>query len=145
MVKQWKYKNKYVKEIPEGYVGFIYLITNNLNGWIYVGKKVFNFNRKKKLTKKEKLEPENKRKKCKIVTTDSKWEDYWGSSKTLQEDIDKYGKENFTRTIICYCTDKRELTYKEVWWQFKYNVLEVDSYNFSILGRFFKKKQDAGH
>lgn len=143
MIKAWKYKSKEVKEIPEEYIGFVYLITNKENGWIYVGKKFANFTRKKALTKKEKLLPENKRKKFKMVVSGSGWEDYWGSSETLVEDVKKYGKENFKREIICFCTDKRELTYREVWWQFKYNVLEVPSYNFSILGRFFKKKDNG--
>lgn len=139
----WKYKGEDMVAIPEGNMGFIYLITNMANGKIYIGKKFFNFTRRKLLTKKDKLLPENKRKKYKTVILDGKWENYFSSSASLLADIEIYGKENFAREIICFCRDKRELTYKEVWWQFNYNVLEVPSYNENILGRFFKSKSNV--
>jgi hypothetical protein len=137
---EWIYKGKPLKQVPEGYVGFVYMIVNNANGFIYIGKKVFNFTRKVKLTKKDKLLPENKRKKFKVVISDSKWQDYWGSSATLLADLEIYGKESFSREILMFCRDKTELTYKEVWYQFHYDVLNRNSYNNTILGRFYKKK-----
>ena len=87
----WKYKGKYLKEIPEEYFGFIYKIINKLTGCFYIGKKYFELSNRKKLTKKEKLLPENKRKRYKVVKTDSKWLHYWGSSLPLLADINQYG------------------------------------------------------
>ncbi len=140
-MKGWKYKGRYLREIPEGYFGFIYIITNKLTGCFYIGKKYFELSNRKKLTKKEKLLPENKRKRYKTVKSDSKWLHYWGSSLPLLADIKEYGEENFDRKILHLCKDKTELTYMEVKEQFKHNVLECNSYNGNILSRFFKQKQ----
>lgn len=138
----WKYKGKLLSDskIPEGSIGFIYKITRLSDGKLYIGKKVLTFTRKKKLTKAEKLLPENKRRKFKQVTTDSGWENYWGSCKELKEDVDNLGEEAFSREIIEFCADKKSLTYKEVWHQFKHDVLECNSYNGNILSRFFRPK-----
>ena len=45
---QWTYQGKIVEQIPEEYVGFVYLITNLTNGKKYIGKKLAQF----KVTKK---------------------------------------------------------------------------------------------
>jgi len=34
----WTYQNQIVEEIPEGYIGFVYLITNLKTGQKYIGK-----------------------------------------------------------------------------------------------------------
>lgn len=140
----WKYKNKNITEesLPEGAVGFIYKITRIDNGRIYIGKKQLAFSRRKKLTKAEKLLPENKRRKFKVVQTNSGWQTYWGSCKELIADVNLLGEQAFKREIIEFCFDKKSLTYREVWHQFKFDVLEIDSYNGNILSRFFRKKEE---
>jgi hypothetical protein len=97
----WEYK----EEINESeYFGFVYKIENLSNGMFYIGKKQFQFKRKVKLkTRKNKI--------TKIKKSD--WEDYWGSSKELLQDIKILGKENFKRVILRLCKTKSEQTYYE--------------------------------
>ena len=38
-VMTWMFEGKPVKDIPEGYVGFVYEITNTTTGRKYIGKK----------------------------------------------------------------------------------------------------------
>ena len=139
----WTYQNQEITtidQIPEGTFGYIYLITNILTNKFYVGKKQLSSNRKAKLTKKEKLLPENKRKRFKRVIKETDWLTYWGSSDELKQDIEKLGIENFKREILCFCSTKMNLSYYEVHYQFKYDVLFKDSYNKNILGKFYKGK-----
>lgn len=115
--------------------GFVYKITNLRTNRIYIGKKQLFYNRKKKLTKKEKaLTP---RKRFKRVQTSSGWEKYNGSNKDLLADIAN-GDPIHKEIIIC-ASSKAQLTYYEVKYQFIYEVLETDSYNDSILGKFYRK------
>ena len=62
----WLYKNTPLEEIPDGYVSFVYLITNQVTGRKYIGKKLFKFTRS---TKKK-----GKRVKKEV---DSDWKDYY--------------------------------------------------------------------
>ena len=104
------------------YYGFVYRITNLINGHDYVGRKYFKTRRK--------LKPliGRKNKRIKVVETD--WQDYWGSSKRLQEDINKYGEENFKREIIMLCDTRGNTNYYEAKIQFSEDVLlREDNYN----------------
>ena len=56
----WIYNQETNFEIPNDSIGFIYQITNLLDGRIYIGRKMLSSNRKAKLTKKDKLLPEKK-------------------------------------------------------------------------------------
>jgi len=47
MCMSWHYQNVLVEEIPEGVIGFVYLITNNQSGQKYIGKKLAQFKRTK--------------------------------------------------------------------------------------------------
>lgn len=134
----WIYKGKEIKEIPEGYIGFIYLI-EDAYGKIYIGKKQFTHKTKSRISKRE-IKATKTRKRVKVTLKDSGWLNYQSSCLPLQQAIKENGVENFTFEILALCKDKRELSYLEVKYQFKYNVLEVDSYNGNILGRFFKPK-----
>ena len=149
----WIYKGKEInitqnlpKDSRNAY-GFIYKISyigdtkeGITKGKFYIGKKALSFSKKKRLTIKEKKEPENKRKRFKIDVRESDWRDYQGSSLNLQKDIAIYGEENFTKIILFFCEDKINLTYKEMELQFQYDVLRTDSWNISIGGKFFKGK-----
>lgn len=142
MNMKWKYQKKILKveDIPEGAIGFIYVITRISDGKPYIGKKVLNFTRRKRLTKKEKLLKENTRKRYKVIVSDSGWENYTGSCKDLNADILVLGEKAFKKEILKFCFDKRSLTYEEVKSQFEYNVLEINSYNGCIAGKFYKPK-----
>jgi hypothetical protein len=64
---------------------------------------------------------------------ESDWRKYWGSSKHLQEDIDKYGEDNFNREIIHLCKTKGECAYLEAKEQFDRDVLLTDDYYNGII------------
>lgn len=138
----WNYKGKEVKtseDLPPESIGFIYLITNLTKNKIYYGRKTFRTLSKKKLTKKEKLLPENKRKTYKYVTKEYKgWQQYTGSNSKLNEDIkngDKYIKE-----IVKICFKKSEMTYFETKHIICSECLErEDCYNEWVSAKIFKK------
>jgi hypothetical protein len=140
----WNYNNTEITtsdQIPETAIGFIYLITRLSDGKIYVGRKMLNSNRKVRLTKKEKLLPENKRKTFKRVIKETDWKDYWGSSKELLEDIKILGKESFKREILVFTESKTNTSFYEMYFQMKYDVLFSNSYNNHIANtKFFKGK-----
>lgn len=119
----WTYKGKeFTSDNIGEYYGFIYRITNLVNGHDYIGRKYFKTKRKLKPLKGK------KRKRIKIVETD--WKDYYGSSKRLLEDLENYGKENFKREIIELCTTRGNTNYAELVWQVKEEVLlREDNYN----------------
>lgn len=165
-MKGWKYKGKAIKTIPEGAYGFVYEITNKVNGMKYIGKKFFVFKNDKKVavkpTKaettrlsnyelkgktrlykayKSKLYNKYKGKKKKIKGfIDSDWKEYFGSSNSMQKDIDKYGHDKFDRKILRLCKDKFECAYYEMEEQVLRKVLfDSNYYNEQIRVRLHKK------
>tara|TARA_X000000950_G_C13873428_1_gene643852 strand:- start:184 stop:597 length:414 start_codon:yes stop_codon:yes gene_type:complete len=120
MSKFWTHKGKPVKELPEWCAGFVYEITNTHNGKKYIGKKLSKFKRSRRPLKGR----VNKRR----YTIPSDWQDYFGSSNALLEDIDKIGKEKFKREILFYCKNRGECNYIEAREQFARKVLETDKY-----------------
>jgi len=121
----WTYQQQPLEEIPEGYIGFVYLITNLTTGQMYIGKKLAQF---------KKTRPPLKGKKLKRRTTvESDWRDYWGSSERLQADVQALGPENFTREILYLCKSKAEMSYLEAREQFERRVLETDEYYNGII------------
>ena len=121
----WMYQGNPVNEIPEGVIGFVYLITNLTNNKKYVGKKLAQF---------KKTRPPLKGKKRKRKTTvESDWRDYWGSSEKLLSDVENLGTESFTREILYYCTSRGELSYLEAKEQFDRQVLLTDEYYNGII------------
>lgn len=114
-VNNWTYNGEEIKTIddtPEGSIGFVYLVRNMTNNMWYIGRKTFRAKRKKKLTKKEKALPENSRKKYKMVWHEYKgWQNYTGSSKDLNSDIEK--GHQYTKEILRWCFSKAELTFYE--------------------------------
>ena len=116
----WTYQGELVETLPDGVVGFVYLITNTTTGRKYVGKKLAKFKRSRPPLKGRK----NKRR----HTVESDWQDYYGSSDLLIEDVNKLGKEKFKREIIHLCKSKGECNYLEAKEQFARGVLESDDY-----------------
>lgn len=131
----WIWEKECLDTVHEDYFGFIYLIRNQLDGRIYVGKKQFAFKRKVAIAKKNQVG--NKKKEIKYV--DSGWKKYWGSCKLLQEDLKALGEENFTREILYFARNKAELTYYELLYQLTHEVLLKPSYNGWISARVYKK------
>lgn len=126
----WIYKGEVLDSIPEKAEAFVYLIKrlniseDSTSPYLYVGKK--NFYRSNR--------------------SDSDWKMYYGSSKYLLDDVEKYGKDNFEREILHICYSKSEATWLEVVEQIERRVLKVDKsmpckkvyYNSNILGKFYK-------
>lgn len=128
----WIYQNEILEEIPEGYLGFVYLITNKLDGRLYVGKKLFNSTSRKKV--KDKV----RRKK---VVKESNWKEYYGSSEYLKLDIEKHGVENFNREILHLCKTKAECNYKESYEIFiRHALLNENYYNSWVSCRINKNQ-----
>jgi hypothetical protein len=87
-----------------------------------VGRKYFTTIKKKPPLKGKK----NKRRE----TVETDWKEYWGSSPRLQADIDRLGKDKFTREIIHLCKTRGETNYMEAYYQFTEGVLlREDNYN----------------
>ena len=140
---QWIYKGKEFDEfcIPEGGIGFIYIMTAIIDGKsvAYIGKKNFFANIKKPMGKKALAMSTDKRLKKYTRELRPDFMRYYSSNKTLK-DAHKAGVM-IKREILMICYSAMELTYQEVKHQFKYEVLEKEEYlNANILGRFYKTK-----
>ena len=112
----------------EGVVGFVYLIRNNHSDATrkyYIGKK--------QLLKRVKRKPLKGKTRNRISFVDNDVEKYWGSSKELLSDIEKYGIEHFSREVIEVCYSKFHMTYSELLWQIKCNALMDDRFFNGIL------------
>jgi len=130
----WTYQNTLIETLPEDCVGFIYLITNNISGRKYIGKKLAKF--AKTSYKVVKLKNGTKKKKKIRSKVNSDWQEYYGSNLELNADVLKLGKENFSREILFYCKSKSECSYIEAREQFNHKVLESkDYYNGQISVR----------
>jgi hypothetical protein len=140
----WKYEGKSItktSQFPDGTFGFIYKIINNKTGKWYIGKKQLYFTRTQKIGKRELSKRKDRRgpKKRKVVK-ESDWLTYYGSQENLLKDVQQYGNNNFSRTILCFCKSKKNLTYQETRLQFINGCLESDNcYVESIAGRYFRK------
>jgi hypothetical protein len=116
----WIYKDKEVSdEDIQGYVAFVYLITNLQSGKKYIGKKLLTKTRTKKI--------KGKTRKKKVVT-ESDWRDYFGSNDTLKRDVVELGAENFRREILDLCKSRGTANYLEARYQFESRVLESNDY-----------------
>ena len=130
----WYYQEKPFESdnIGDNY-GFVYLIINKTNHKKYIGRKYFWQFRT----------PRGKKRK---VKSESDWKNYYGSCPELKEDIDKLGRENFSRTILSLHKTKGKTNFGETSQLFKNDVLtesldngEPAFYNGNILGRFYRK------
>ena len=143
MKSDWLYQGKEFNEgdIPQGGVGFIYIMTAIIDGKsvAYVGKKNFFANIKRPMGKKALAMSTDKRLKKYTRELRPDFMKYYSSNKTLK-DAHKAGVV-IKREILMICYSAMELTYQEVKHQFKYEVLEKEEYlNANILGRFYKTK-----
>ena len=138
--KQVDYENPWIYEgtpftsddIGE-YYGFVYRITNTINGKSYIGRKYFVQKRKPKGGKRK-------------VTSESDWKRYFGSSEELKQDIKRIGRSSFRREILSLHKTLGKVNYEETKQLFIHNVLmeALDDgtpkyYNSNILGRYMRK------
>jgi len=113
--------------------GFVYLITNLQNGRQYIGRKYFWQFRT----------PKGKKRK---VKSESDWKKYYGSCPELKEDIERLGRQNFSRTILSLHKTAGKTNFEETRQLFIHGVLteSLDTggpayYNSNILSRYFRK------
>ena len=130
----WRYNGEIFESEQIGsYYGFVYHIRNTVNQKCYIGRKYFvSFTKDKGKTRRSKKE--------------SDWKKYYGSCPELKEDVKKYGKESFERTILSVHRRMGEVNYEETKQLFLNNVLmeRLDNgspayYNSNILGRYMRK------
>lgn len=139
----WIYNQKVFTDlnIPEGAVGFVYMMTAIINGKCvrYIGKKNFYSVTKKKMGKKALAAITDQRLKKYTKQTKLNYKHYYSSNEVLQE----AHKKNIVihREILKICYSATELTYQETKYLFQYEVLEKEDFlNGNILGRFYKQK-----
>ena len=130
----WIYQGK-VFDTPDilDYFGFVYLIECTETSRSYIGRKYFwSFRKPKGKTRK--------------VKSESDWKKYYGSCPELKEDINKYSKDKFKRTILSLHKTVGKTNYEETRQLFVNNVLteSLDNgvpkyYNSNILSRYFRK------
>lgn len=107
---------EYDKEMdPSKYQGFVYLIINNKTQRSYIGKK--------KYFSVITLPPLKGKKRNRKQFKEMAWREYTGSSKDLNDDINKYGKDNFSFICLIETETQAELTYTETKLQMDFNVL----------------------
>jgi dissimilatory sulfite reductase (desulfoviridin) alpha/beta subunit len=82
----------------------VYKVTNIINNRYYIGKHI----------------------------TDDPYDSYMGSGKAIIRAIKKYGKENFTKEILYFCTDENEMNLVE---NYLVNPNDKKSYNMTIGGK----------
>ena len=130
----WLYNEKpFESDDILDYFGFVYLIDCDTTGRKYIGRKYFWSFRT----------PKGKSRK---VKSESDWKNYYGSCPELKEDVDKYGRESFSRTIISLHKTKGKTNYEETRQLFVNNVLTeaLDNgtpafYNSNVMSRYFRK------
>lgn len=117
----------------QDYFGFVYLIESQETKRKYLGRKYFWSFRT----------PKGKKRK---VKQESDWKNYYGSCPELKEDVKKYGKDKFQRTIISLHKTLGKTNYEETRQLFLNNVLTESLgdgtplyYNSNILSRYFRK------
>ena len=130
----WLYRGEIVTdEIANEYWGFVYIITNTLNGKKYIGKKQFKFRKSRP--------PLKGKKRKRISYIESDWKTYWGSNDELKLDVEKYGEDNFIREILHLCNSRSECSYLEAKEQFLRDVLIREDYYNSWISVKVKESE----
>jgi len=130
----WTYMERtFDSDDVRDYFGFVYLITNLKNNRQYIGRKYFWQFRT----------PKGKKRK---VKSESDWKKYYGSCPELKEDIERIGKQHFSRVILSLHKTKGKTNFEETRQLFGNNVLTeaLDDgtplfYNSNILSRYYRK------
>ena len=130
----WIYCNRpFSSDDIDDFYGFVYNITNLTNKRQYIGRKYFWSHRK----------PPGKKRR---VKKESDWKVLWVLSRGLKEDIERMGRQNFSRTILSLHKTPGKTNFEETRQLFIHGVLteSLDTggpayYNSNILSRYFRK------
>ena len=136
----WIYCNRpFSSDDIDDFYGFVYNITNLINKRQYIGRKYFWSHRK----------PPGKKRR---VKKESDWKKYYGSCPELKEDIERFGRQNFSRTILSLHKTPGKTNFEETRQLFINGVLteSLDTgvpayYNSNILSRYFRKDYYDGN
>ena len=136
----WLYNGEiFESDHIQDHFGFVYHIHCIPTGRSYIGRKYFwSFRKKKGASRRSKSE--------------SDWKKYYGSCPELKEDVKKFGKDKFKRTIISLHDTVGKTNYEETRQLFLNNVLtealdtgEPRYYNSNVLGRYYRKDYFHGN
>lgn len=123
----WQYNQETVQtlqDIPEGAVGFVYLIIDIPTTQYYIGKKALYSYRT--------LPPLKGYKRKRNVVKESNWLTYQSSNDTVKSFVSPY------KEILRWCYSKKELTFREIEAIIMFQGLEDPMcLNDNILGKFF--------
>ena len=136
----WIYCNRpFSSDDIDDFYGFVYNITNLTNKRQYIGRKYF-WSRRKPPGKKRRVKKE------------SDWKKYYGSCPELKEDIERFGRQNSSRTILSLHKTPGKTNFEETRQLFINGVLteSLDTgvpayYNSNILSRYFRKDYYDGN
>lgn len=113
-------------------IGFVYEITDTLNGKKYIGKK--------KLSSTRTLKPLKGQKRNRKVVSESDWNSYYGSSEEVKALVEEFGAQRFTRKILRLCKTTAEMSYYEMKEQVERDVLlkPEEYYNAFVGGKIHR-------
>lgn len=123
-MSEWTYRGEVLREAPEGFVGFVYLITSP-EGRKYVGKKL--------LTTQVKRKPLKGKTRNRRSVRESDWQKYYGSSRELTEDLARTDAALWKREVLHFCRSKWEAAFVELKVQMALNVLADPSFYNGII------------
>lgn len=127
----WTYNgNPVTTETLEGFLAFVYIITDNENGKKYIGKKKCQFKKTTKVKIKTGVNAGLKRNKRSTVESD--WETYYSSNRIISE-LAKENPTRYKREILYLCKTIGESSYLEAKEQFDRNVLLDENYYNEII------------
>jgi len=76
----------------------------------------------------------------KVIKKESDWATYFSSNDEIKLMVKEGKSEEFNREILKWCVSKKSLSYWEVWYQFKNDVLsDANSFNNNIMGSYYRK------
>ena len=113
-------------------IGFVYEITDTLNGKKYIGKK--------KLSSTRTLKPLKGQKRNRKVVSESDWNSYYGSGEEVKALVEEFGAQRFTRKILRLCKTTAEMSYYEMKEQVERDVLlkPEEYYNAFVGGKIHR-------
>jgi predicted nucleic acid-binding Zn-ribbon protein len=95
--------------VNKGYFGYVYRVTNTVNGKTYVGKRYYS-------SDKNKL-----------------WNSYLGSGDLIKKAVLKYGKDSFKKELLLECPSQHQLGLEEVRLIAEEKMTERGEYNQSVF------------
>lgn len=127
----WTYQGEpFDPEEANKFFGMVYIIKNLDNNRQYIGRKCFTAAGRKTV-----------KGKIKKIRKDSDWLTYYGSSDELKADIERLGKDKFTREIVKLVKTRGELAY----WETKYIIDAEAILRSSYYNSWFSAKIHSGH